>query len=273
MLIALMLGLVSGALWMVSRPGFIRDPTVLRVCADPNNLPFSNAAEEGFENEIARMAAADLGARVSYTWWPQRRGFIRSTLDAELCDVVMGVPQDFEMAATTRSYYASTYVSVTRGDRGLHITSLDDPRLRALRIGVHLIGDDYASVPPGHALAARGLADNLRGFSIYGDYAFPDPPAALIEAVENRSVDIAIAWGPLAGFFAARRGDLAVDALDSMLEERLSFAISIGVRRNDRELRDKLDRFLEVHACEVTGVLDRFHVPRISLPESRRVSR
>src|SRR5690242_9292188 len=117
---------------------------LLRVCADPNNLPFSNQQQEGFENKIADLIAREMNATVDYTWWAQRRGFIRNTLEAGQCDVVMGLPLGFEMAATTSPYYRSTYVFVYKKDRGLNLQSFDDPALRHLRIGVQLIGDDFA---------------------------------------------------------------------------------------------------------------------------------
>ena len=177
-----------------------RGERVLRVCADPNNLPFSNEREEGFENRLAELLARELGAeRVEYTWWAQRRGFFRNTLNAGLCDVVMGVPSSVELAATTRPYYRSTYVFVTRADRGLDIRSLDDEALRRVRVGVSIIGDDYANAPPAHALAQRGIVGNVVGFSVYGDYAQPNPPARIVEAVAAGDVDVAVVWGPLAG--------------------------------------------------------------------------
>src|SRR5688500_4128593 len=124
---------------------------VLRVCADPNNLPFSNEKQQGFENRLAELIAGELDARLEYTWWAQRRGFIRSTLNEGLCDVVMEVPGSFDLAAVTRPYYRSTYVFVYRKDAGLTIRSFDDSLLRSLRIGVQIIGDDYANTPPAHA--------------------------------------------------------------------------------------------------------------------------
>jgi mxaJ protein len=138
-------------------------PPPLRVCSDPNNLPFSNSRGEGFENKIAQLVARDLGTTVSYTWFAQRRGFVRNTLTAGKCDVIVGVPSSFELALTTRPYYRSTYVFVTRRDRRIDVTSLDDPRLRKLKIGVQIIGDDYASSPPAHALANRGIVGNVHG--------------------------------------------------------------------------------------------------------------
>jgi mxaJ protein len=142
----------------------------LRVCADPNNLPFSNRKGEGFENHLAQLIAGELDATVRYTWFPQRRGFIRNTLAADSCDVIMGIPEHSERVLTTRPYYRSTYVFVSRKDRGLKIRSFDDPALRKLKIGVQLIGDDYHNTPPVHALSRRGIVGNLVGYSVYGDY-------------------------------------------------------------------------------------------------------
>src|SRR5437764_1881989 len=175
----------------------------LRVCADPNNLPFSNEHLEGFENKIAVLIAEELHADLIYTWRAQRRGFIRNTLKANDCDLVAGTALRPPMLAPTKPYYRSTYVFVTRPDTP-EITSLDDPTLRSLWIGVHLIGDDGFNVPPAHALAERGIVGNVRGFSIYGDYREPNPPARLIDAVAAGEIDVAIAWGPLGAYFAAR---------------------------------------------------------------------
>src|SRR4051812_30877951 len=160
---------IAAALCVLSLTACHQRPVrTLRVCADPNNLPFSNQAREGFENALASLLAKDRGARLEYTWWAQRRGFLRSTLNAGACDVVMGVPPGLDGVRTTAPYYRSTYVFTTRRDRQLHLASLDDPRLRRLRIGVQMIGDDFANSPPAHALSARGLVANVVGYSVYG---------------------------------------------------------------------------------------------------------
>jgi mxaJ protein len=170
-----------------------------KVCADPNNLPFSNADGAGFENKLAELVAGELGKRVTYSWWAQRRGFVRSTLNAELCDAVMGVPVDYELVETTRPYYRSTYVFVSRAGRNLDVASIKDARLNDLKIGVHLIGSDGMNTPPSLALGQRNIVQNVVGYMIYGDYREPDPPARLMEAVEKGDIDIAATWGPLAG--------------------------------------------------------------------------
>src|SRR4051794_21309122 len=154
---------------------------VLRIAADPNNLPFSNAKLEGFENKIAELIAHDLGAKIEYSWRAQRRGFFRETLKENKADLVLGAPADFERALTTQPYYRSSYVFVSRKDRGLNIRSFDDEALRTLRVGVQLIGDDGANPPPAHALARRGIITNVVGFMLYGDYSEENPPARIIE--------------------------------------------------------------------------------------------
>jgi mxaJ protein len=240
----------------------------LRVCADPNNLPFSNSRREGFENKLANLIASDLHAKVSYTWWAQRRGFIRNTLNAGKCDVVMGVPSSFDLALTTNSYYRSSYVFVTRKDRKLDIRSFDDPRLRKLRIGVHLVGDDGANTPPVHALSARGIVGNLRGYMLAGDYTRPNPPARLIEAVANGEVDVAVAWGPLAGYFA-RNASVPLNLIQVSPAIDLPFLpevydISLAVRRTDKDLKSELDAVLEREREAIASLLDDYGVPRVA---------
>jgi mxaJ protein len=238
---------------------------VLRVCADPNNLPFSNDREEGFENALARLLAREMGASLEYTWWAQRRGFFRNTLGAGLCDLVMGVPADFGLALTTRPYYRSSYVFVTRRD-GPRVRSLDDPVLRRVRVGVQLIGDDGANTPPAHALAARGIVANVAGYPVAGDYREANPPARIVEAVASGEVDVAIVWGPLAGYFATRQRvplDIApVPPERDPAALRESFDIALGVRRGDEALRRELDAILVRRRSTVDSVLAAYGVPR-----------
>ena len=245
---------------------------VLRVCADPNNLPFSNERREGFENRLAELVAGELDARVSYTWWAQRRGFIRNTLNADLCDVIMGVPGSIELAAVTRPYYRSTYVFVYRKDAGLAIRSFDDPVLRTLRIGVQIVGDDYANTPPAHALARRGVVGNLKGYTVYGDYREPNPPARIIDAVIDRDVDVAIAWGPLAGFFA-QRSPVPLEIVPVSPQIDLPFLpfvydIGLGVKRGNDSLRAELDSALVRRRVDIDRLLAEYGVPRVGVVRS-----
>lgn len=247
-------------------------PRELRVCADPNNLPFTNQRGEGFENRIAELVARDLHAQVRYTWWAQRRGFFRNTLNASLCDVVMGVPSDFELARPTAPYYRSSYVFVTRRDRGLHITSLDDSVLRRVRIGVQLIGNDYMNTPPAHALSRRGIVANVVGYTVYGDYSRPNPPARILEAVARGEVDVAIVWGPLGGYFASREAvPLSLTPVTPEMEPPgipLAYSISMGVRKGADSLRRELDQVIARRQPEINRILDSYGVPRRPLPSS-----
>jgi len=220
-----------------------------RVCADPNNLPFSNRNQEGFENKIADVLARELGQHVVYTWWPQRRGFLRNTLQAGLCDVVMGVPAGYDPVLTTSPYYRSTYVFVYRKNAGYQIAAFDDPPLRTLKIGVHLIGDDYVNSPPAHLLSTKGIVENVVGYSVYGDYGEDSPPGKIIAAAATGEIDVAIVWGPIAGYFAKKQKEpLTIVPVPSDVTSPslpFSYNIAMGVRKGNEELRKKLDRLLQ----------------------------
>jgi mxaJ protein len=239
-------------------------PATLRVCADPNNLPFSNRRGEGFENRVAELLAGELGAELLYTWWAQRRGFLRNTLNAGECDVVLGLLGSTDAALTTAPWYRSTYVFVTRA-RGPVVRSLDDDALRRLRVGIHLIGGDHADTPPGHALARRGIVENVVGYSIYGDYSRENPPARIIEAVAAGEIDVAIVWGPFAGYFAPRQPvPLRVTAVRPDSEPGLPFRfdIAMAVRRGDDALRRRLERAVERRRHAIDRILASYGVPR-----------
>jgi mxaJ protein len=237
----------------------------LRVCADPNNLPFSNDRGEGFENRIAELVARDRGASLRYTWWAQRRGFFRNTLAAGQCDLVVGVPAAFERVLATRPYYRSSYVFLSRRDRRLAVRSFDDEALRRLKIGVPLVGD-HASTPPAHALAARGIVANVVGYSVYGDYAQDSPPARIVDAVVRGDVDVALVWGPLAGYFARRQSVplrlVRVAPPADLPSLPFVFDIAMGVRKGDTALRDELDDVLRRRHGEIEAILDAYGVPR-----------
>jgi quinoprotein dehydrogenase-associated probable ABC transporter substrate-binding protein len=247
----------------------------LRVCADPNNLPFSNNQMQGFENQIASLIAKDLGMQLTYFWFPQREAFFKKTLNAGVCDVVMGVPSGFDEAAATHPYYRSSYVFITRRDRHLHIASLDDPRLRSLKIGVHILGEQDDSLPPVHALIQRGIVRNLVGFSIFGNLNEKNPPADLIKAVEDGKVDVAIGWGPLAGYFSRKSSvpldivPIAADPANPALP--FHFDIGIGVRDNDTALKRTLDDELTRRHKEIEAILQQFGIPQ--LPYTDQIAR
>lgn len=240
-----------------------------RVCADPNNLPFSNKEKTGFENKLADLIAGELGEKVTYAWHAQRRGFIRETLKAKRCDVVMGVPTQVDMVDTTRPYYRSTYVFVSRTDRHLGIQSIKDPRLRQLKVGVQLIGDDGFNTPPAHALAEEGVEDNVEGYTVYGDYRAPNPAAAIVTAVANGDVDIAAVWGPLAGYFAKQsKVPLTVTPITdtaSFKPLQFQFDIALGVRKGDHARRKQLDEILVRKQPQIDALLAHYGIPTVPL--------
>lgn len=236
----------------------------LVVCADPDNLPFSHQDGRGFENRIAELVAQDLGARLVYRWVPLRRGVVRKTLGAGLCDVLMGVPADPGRVATTIPYYRSSYVLVTRKDWGAPVSSFDDARLRTSRVGVPLIGADGAAVPPALVLARRGILDNVRGFPVYGARPLAQ---RMVDALVDRELDIALAWGPTVGYYVRRAKvpmELAPAPDDASVSE--SFAIAVAVREGDRALREDIDAILAHDRSRIDAVLTEYGVPLQALP-------
>ena len=241
----------------------------LVVCADPNNLPFSNRAGEGFENRIAELLARDLAAQIRYVWWAQRRGFARNTLSEAKCDLWPGIASGVKAVATTQPYYRSTYVFVTRADKPLTGLTLDDERLKTLAIGVQMVGNDAMNTPPAHAVARRGLIENVRGYMLYGDYDQPNPPAAIIDAVASGNVDVALVWGPLAGYFSARsKIPLRLEPVTPTLDGTqwpMAFDIAMGTRRDDPQLRQEIASLLIKEKPAIEAILRAYHVPLASV--------
>jgi mxaJ protein len=250
------------------QPASAAQPRELKVCADPNNLPFSNRREQGFENKLAQLVARELHAELKYFWWAQRRGNVRETLKAGLCDVIPGVASNLEMLATTRPYYRSAYVFVTRAADGLDLEGFDDARLRTLTIGVQMVGDDFSNTPPAHALARRGVVDNVRGYMLYGDYAQENPQRAIIDDVARHRLDVAVVWGPLAGYFARRsKPVLHLQPVSPLIDGPMlpmMFDISMGVRRDDRALRRELDDVLTQRSAQIQALLGEYGIPLVT---------
>lgn len=243
----------------------LAQPRQFRVCADPENLPFSNRQLEGFENKIAVVIAKELNATPSYIWWGQRRGFIRNTMNATLkegrCDIVIGVPEKYDLVRPTRPYYRSTYVFVYPKGKGLQLKTLDDPVLKKLRIGVHLIGDDYSNPPPVHELAKRGIVDNVVGFDTF--YSKQNPPSTIIDAVASGRIDAAIVWGPAAGYFVAHQKVpmVMVPIPSGKTDLPFAFAISMGIRPGDEALRARVQKALDAKQPEIEKILKEYGVP------------
>lgn len=242
-------------------------PRELRVCADPNNLPFSNEKLEGFENKLADLIAADLRATVKYSWFRQRRGFVRRGLKADECDVVTGIPSASEMVLATRPYYGSTYVFVYRKSANLQLRSFDDPALRRLKIGLHAIGEDGANPPPAHALARRGIIGNVVGFRMWDVDSVENPQGQIITAVAAGEIDVAIVWGPLGGYFAKQQKEpLEVVPVSPSIEPHgipFVFDIAMGVRPGETALKAELDEILHRRRGDVQRILEQYGVPRV----------
>ncbi len=241
----------------------------LRVCGDPNNLPFSNEKLEGIENKIADVIAADLGMKVAYTWWPHQRGLVKRVLNTGRCDVMLGIPKGYDPVLWTKPYYRTGYVIAYRKDRGLKVRSLDDPQLKKLKIGVQV------NTPPHDALGQRGITgDNVIGYQLMFDSNFhaEDYPGKLVEDLIAGEVDVALVWGPIAGYFAKKKAaPLEVVLLEDRPENgnRFAFEISMGVKKNNKELKGKLEDALARKHDEIRHILEDFGVPLLPPAEEK----
>jgi len=250
---------------------------LLRVAADPNNLPFSNDKLEGYENKLASLIARDFEMELQYVWRAQRRGFFRETLKNGQADLVLSVPAGFEMALTTRPYYRSSYVFVYPRSHSAIISTFDDPYLRRARIGVQLTGDDGVNPPPAHAFAQRGIITNLVGYTLYGDYREANPPARIIDGLDRGEIDLAVVWGPLAGYFAQRAAipmQLTPVIPSSEPPLRYAFNISMAVPKRASALQARLNDLIQRRHAEIEALLDEFAIPRLPLePDQDRTEK
>jgi mxaJ protein len=263
---------VGAVLPLVTSAAAVAQPRELRVCADPDNLPFSNERLEGFENKVAALIAKDLGAEVRYAWLPQRRGFIRRTLSARQCDIVMGVPSELEMVLPTKPYYTSTYVFVYRRAAKQRPVSFDDPALKNMRIGLHAIGDDGYNTPPAHALAKRGIVKNIVGFYPWDVESVKDPQGRVVDAVASGEIDVAIVWGPFGGFFAKNQEvPLEVVPVPARADGPYPFVydISFGVRKSDKGLKEQVEAILDRRREEIRRILVDYGVPLVDAASVR----
>ena len=233
----------------------------LKVCADPDNLPFSNSKQQGFENRIAQLIASDLHAHLQYVWQRMGRGFVREYINKGECDLLVGIPAQYQPMLTTVPYYRSSYVFVTRRDHKLKPASLNDPALHQMKIGVQALEEEYT--PPATALARRGMQAEIVGFDTIDD------PNSIIRAVANGEVDTAVVWGPTAGYFARQFGNiLQITPVTPEVDPPgvpFTFAISMGVRKGNTALRDELDRELDHRQRDIQRILTDYGVPQLEL--------
>ncbi|UYB53039.1 quinoprotein dehydrogenase-associated putative ABC transporter substrate-binding protein [Xanthomonas sp. AM6] len=234
------------------------DAAVLRVCADPGNMPLSNRAGEGFQNKIAQVLAEAMGRRLQYEWRTYyQRGLARSTINAGKCDVLMDMNSDFEMGLPTRPLYRSTYVLVTRKGLALQPASLDDPALKKLKIGV------FQSSPARQALYDHGVTGEVQ-YLFYDSATAPEEhPGKLAERVAGGQLDAAESWGPVAGYYAAR-GGLGVVPLNVVDDEVLEYSMAWAVSRKNAALRDALNEAMQRSAGRIEAILREYHVPLVA---------
>ncbi len=235
----------------------IASQTELRVCADPHDLPFSNDRGEGFENRIAALIGGDLSLPVSYVWFPRTMGFVRNTLLARQCDLVMGTVSGDSMMDTTTPYYHSGYMIVTRSDSPIRATSLGDPALANARIGL------IAGTPPTDLVLRHGLMAHVRPYALATDTRSHDPPHDMAEDIVNGVIDVGLLWGPLAGYYI-KREHLPLRAAFIEPEPgapRLDWRIAMGVRAGEPEWRRRINRAIEHERPEIGRVLAEYGVP------------
>jgi quinoprotein dehydrogenase-associated probable ABC transporter substrate-binding protein len=232
----------------------------LRVCADPANMPFSNQKGEGFENKIADVVGKALGLPVTYYWFPQATGFIRNTLDAKRCDIVIGYAQGDELVQNTNHYYASAYVIVTRADSELSdVSRLDDPRLKGKKIGV------IAGTPPATYLAMNGLLPGVEAFHLNVDRRFYSPSEDMVNEVASKTLDAGLLWGPIGGYYAKQHPEKlkATPLLNEKGGPRMVFRITMGVRPTEQDWKRQLNRLIREHQDEIDTILREYGVPLV----------
>jgi len=241
----------------------------LKVCAEANNLPFSNDKGEGFENKIAVLLAKDLKRSVAYTWQRQGEGFIRQTLGTAACDVVIGVPAQLEGVRVTKPYYRSIYAIVTRKADHLDLRTYDDPAWRNLKIGLHTVGSDGSNSPPAHALGLHNLGSQVVGYTMWGSDGESAPQGDVVKAVADGSIDVAIVWGPFAGYFAKPFGKSLVvrpaPTESALPYQPFAWDIAAAVKRDDEALQVKLDDSLQRQSAKIQRILKNYGVPVVKL--------
>jgi quinoprotein dehydrogenase-associated probable ABC transporter substrate-binding protein len=234
------------------------DPKVLRVCADPNSLPFSDEKGEGFENKLAELLAGKLGKGLAYAWYPQAPGFVRNTLAALKCDAIMGYPQGNDLVQSTNPYYRTAYTLVFKPGIGLDgIDTLADPRLKSKRIGV------IAGTPPSTYMATSGLLSHAKSYPLVIDTRTDNSAKAMLNDLASGEIDAGVLWGPLAGYYA-RQSSPPLTVVPLTKETRgppMVYRITMGVRVSDQEWKRLLNRTIRENQADINHILLDFGVP------------
>lgn len=235
---------------------------VLRVCADPRNMPFSNEAGEGFENKIAEVIADELKIPVEYTWFPMSTGFVRMTLFTKRCDVIIGYAQGDELVLNTNAYYRSTYAIMYRPGSGLDgVDSLADPRLKDKKVGL------IANTPPGFLMVKHGLMSKAKAYPLVVDTRFDASAEAMAKDIRSGDVDAGVLWGPFAGYYASKGGEaltVKVLALDPEVSTKMSYGVTFGVRSTDRDWKKQLNTILTKRRSDIDKILLAYGVPLLN---------
>lgn len=253
---SLLILLVLWAPGVSAQTGEILDRAQLRVCADPNNLPFSNDKGEGFENKVAQLLGKALELPVSYVYFPQVVGFVRNTLRARTCDLIMGAVVGDDIVQTTNPYYHSTYVAVFRGDDA-PFSSFADPKLHTRRLGV------VSATPPSNLLVVHDLLDTTKSYALTVDTRFESPAHQMIEDVAKGEIDVGFIWGPIAGYYIKRENlPLAMAALPNEPgAPRMEYRVAMGVRASEPDWRRRINAAILKLQPEITAVLRDYGVP------------
>ncbi len=255
---------------VTAQPADLVSRTALRVCADPANMPFSNEAGEGFENKIAELLAADLGLPLEYTWFPQATGFVRNTLGAKRCDLVIGYVAGSEVVQSTNPYYKSAWTLIYRKDRELDgVESLTDARLKGRRLGV------VAGAPPATIMVTNGLMARAKPYALVVDRRYESPAEEMIRDIESGEIDGGVLWGPIAGYYVtkSRMPLTVVPLVHEDRSVRMAFRITLGLRHGETEWKHRLNDFLSVHRAEIEAILLRYGVPLLDEQDRPVVSR
>jgi quinoprotein dehydrogenase-associated probable ABC transporter substrate-binding protein len=234
------------------------DPKVLRVCADPRDLPFSNQAGEGFENKLAELLAQKLGKTLAYEFYPGATGFVRNTLNAHKCDLIMGMPQGDDIVQGTNPYYRTTYALVSKQGSSLEsVDSLESPLLQGKRIGI------VAGTPPATNLAVNGLLGNIKSYPLVVDTRFDAPTSAMMDDLDADRIDVAILWGPIAGYLAkhAKTQMKVMPLVKETTGSRMVYRIGMGVRHSDQEWKRLLNKLIAENQTEISHILASYGVP------------
>jgi quinoprotein dehydrogenase-associated probable ABC transporter substrate-binding protein len=234
------------------------DPKVLRVCADPHNLPFSNEQGEGFENKLAELVAKKLGKTLAYAWYPQATGFVRNTLGAHRCDVIMGFPQGDELVQSTNPYYRTAYSLIYKVGGDLDgLDTLGDSRLKQKRIGI------VAGTPPATYLASNSLLARAKPYALMVDTRIDSSAEAMFKDLKSGEIDLGVLWGPMAGFFAKQSNPpiRVVPLLKDTGGPRLAYLIAMGVRATDQNWKRELNGLIQANQSEINKILLSYGVP------------